>query len=101
MPKARSALRKKLFPKPGQFLVRAQMPLWLGRWLVVRRTRIWCWWLAADALYRLGYRVLQGYHFSPSIAEPDFGREHTAIDGVAAATASGQAQPGLQNAIAL
>jgi hypothetical protein len=32
------------------------------------------------------------------VAEPDFGRGHTAIDGVTAATATGQARPGLQDA---
>jgi hypothetical protein len=75
------------------------MPLRLGRWLVVRRTRIWCWRLAADALCQLGHRLLQDYYFNPPIAEPDFGRKHTAIDRVRAATASGQAQPGFQNTI--
>jgi diguanylate cyclase (GGDEF)-like protein len=46
----------------------------------------------ADTLYRLGYRLLQGYYFSRPVAEPDFGAGHSAIDA-AAATASGQARP--------
>jgi predicted signal transduction protein with EAL and GGDEF domain len=29
----------------------------------------------ADALHRLGYTLLQGYHFSRPVAEPDFGRK--------------------------
>jgi len=29
-----------------------------GRWLVVRRTRIWCWWLAAGVLATSGYFLL-------------------------------------------
>ncbi|MET0419951.1 MAG: bifunctional diguanylate cyclase/phosphodiesterase [Actinoplanes sp.] len=52
----------------------------------------------ADALYRLGYTLLQGYYFSRPVAEPDFGRRHTAIDGVTAAIATGPAHPGLQDA---
>ncbi|WP_067684769.1 EAL domain-containing protein [Actinoplanes awajinensis] len=49
----------------------------------------------ADALYRLGYRLLQGYYFSRPVAEPDFGRGRAAIDAVAPATATGQARPRL------
>jgi diguanylate cyclase (GGDEF)-like protein len=51
----------------------------------------------ADALHRLGYTLLQGYHFSRPVAEPDFGRKRTAIDGMTAAIATGQACPGLQD----
>jgi diguanylate cyclase (GGDEF)-like protein len=54
----------------------------------------------ADALYRLGYRLLQGYYFSRPVAEPDFGWGHTTIDGVTAAGPTRQARPGVQNAIA-
>ncbi|GIF00825.1 hypothetical protein Ari01nite_82890 [Paractinoplanes rishiriensis] len=49
----------------------------------------------ADALHRLGCTLLQGYYFGRPVAEPDFGRRHTAIDGVTADTAAGQARPAL------
>ena len=42
----------------------------------------------ADALYRRGYTLLQGYYFSRPVAEPDFGRERTAIEGMTAAIAT-------------
>ncbi|WP_433796332.1 putative bifunctional diguanylate cyclase/phosphodiesterase [Actinoplanes sp. CA-252034] len=52
----------------------------------------------ADALHRLGYTLLQGYHFSRPVAEPDFGRRPIAADGVPTAAVTAQTQPSLQAA---
>lgn len=52
----------------------------------------------ADALHQLGYTLLQGYHFSRPLAEPDFGRRPTTTGGMTTAAVVGQAHPGLQDA---
>ncbi|MFC4063581.1 putative bifunctional diguanylate cyclase/phosphodiesterase [Actinoplanes subglobosus] len=52
----------------------------------------------ADALHRLGYTLLQGYHFSRPVAEPDFGPRSTATAGVTTAAVTDQGPPRLQNA---
>jgi diguanylate cyclase (GGDEF)-like protein len=45
----------------------------------------------AEALYRLGYRLLQGYHFSRPVADPDFSRNYAGIGGVTVGAADGRA----------